>query len=242
MTSRAIALWLLLALVAPAHALTLLTEENAPLNYTDKGKVTGFSTEVLEEMGRRAKIPMTIEVLDWKVAYERAQSAKDTCIYSTARLENRERIFRWVGPVAYTRWGVYGKQGFSAPVKSIADLKPFRIGGVVYDAKTEFLKQSGVTNISEVTEDRMNPPKLTTDRKAVDRIDLWVTTVANAKNIAAKAGVTDLKLVYVVREAESFLACSPATASATTKALDDALQSMRKDKSWNRIADKYDVK
>ena len=242
MTSRAIALWLALALVAPAHALTLLTEENAPLNYTDKGKVTGFSTEVIEEMGRRSKIPMTIEVLDWKVAYERAQSAKDTCLYSTARLENRERIFKWVGPVAYTRWAVYGKEGFSAPVKAISDLKPFRIGGIVYDAKTEFLKQSGITNIVEAKEDRMNPPKLTLDRKEIDRIDLWITTMAHAKKVAEQAGVKDVKLVYMVREVESFLACSPATPTATTKALDEALQSMRKDKSWNRIADKYDVK
>jgi len=29
------------AIVAPAHALTLITEENPPLNYTEGGRVTG---------------------------------------------------------------------------------------------------------------------------------------------------------------------------------------------------------
>lgn len=242
MNARAVIAALLGVITAPAFALTLLTEENPPLNYTESGKVTGFSTEVLEEMGRRAKVPLTVEMLDWKIGYERAQSAKETCLYSTARLENRERIFKWVGPIAYTRWGVYGKEGFAAPVKTIADLKPFRIGGVVYDAKTEFLKQSGVTNIVEAKEDRLNPPKLTLDRKAVERIDLWVTTMAHAKKVAEQAGVKDVKLVLEVRKADSFLACSPSTPTAMLKALDDALQSMKKDKSWDRIAAKYDAR
>ncbi len=39
---------------SPSRALTLLTEENPPLNYTEKGKLTGMATEVVAEMAKRA--------------------------------------------------------------------------------------------------------------------------------------------------------------------------------------------
>ena len=46
-----------LALVGPrAHALTLVTEENPPFNYTEQGKVVGMSTEIVVELGKSSSI------------------------------------------------------------------------------------------------------------------------------------------------------------------------------------------
>lgn len=75
----------------PALALKVLTEENPPLNYTENKKLTGMATEVVQEMGKRAKTELDFEVIAWSKAYERAQADKETCLYSTARLPNRER-------------------------------------------------------------------------------------------------------------------------------------------------------
>ena len=108
------------------------------------------------------------------------------------------------------------------------------------DAKTEFLKQEGVTNIIEVEDDKLNPGKLTLNRKEAQKIDLWITSVANAKQVAARAKVADIKLVYAVREAESFLACSPRTSAATLKALVDALEGMKKDGAYAKIIKAYE--
>ena len=71
--------------------------------------------------------------------------------------------------------------------------------GVARDAKTEFLKQWGVTNIVEVEDDKLNPGKLTLNRKEAQKIDLWIASVATAKRVAAQAKVSDIKLVYTVR-------------------------------------------
>lgn len=226
----------------PSLALTLLTEENPPLNYTENGKVTGMATEVVVEMGKRAKVPMAFEVLAWKAGYERAQSDRDTCLYATARLVNRERLFNWVGPIAVSRWSLFAKQGFNQSIGNLNDAKPFRIGGVTYDAKTEYLKQNGVTNIVEVADDKLNPGKLTLDRKKTGYIDLWITTTARAKMVAAQAGVKDIKLVYTVRESETFLACSPRTSAETIKALTGALESIKKDGTYKKIIDRYESK
>ena len=51
-TTRTLLSFLAVAMTAPAaDALTLLTEENPPFNYTEKGKVAGLSTEVVSELG-----------------------------------------------------------------------------------------------------------------------------------------------------------------------------------------------
>ena len=229
-------------LPSPSRALTLLTEENPPLNYTENGKLTGIATEVVVETGKRANVPMTFEVLAWKDAYRRAQSARDTCLYATARLDNRERIFNWVGPIAVSRWAFFAKQGFAQHIGSLNDAKPFRIGGVTYDAKTEYLKQNGVTNIFEVADDKLNPGKLTLDRKETGRIDLWITNATRARWVAAQAGVKDIMPVYTVREEETYLACSPRTAAETIKALTGALASIKKDGTYKTIVERYDNK
>ena len=224
----------------PALALKLLTEENPPLNYTENKKLTGMATEVVQEMGKRAKMTLDFEVMAWNKAYEKAQADKETCLYATARLPNRENAFKWVGPIAANKWGLFALGGFKQEIKALKDARPFRIGGVARDAKTEFLKQEGVTNIFEVEDDKHNPGKLTLNRKEAQKIDLWITSVANAKRVAAQAKVTDIKLVYLVREAESFLACSPRTAPATLQALADALDGMKKDGSYARIIKAYE--
>ncbi len=53
------------ALAAPVQAVTLLTEENPPFNYTENGKLTGLVTELVVEAAKRANVPYTIEVLPW---------------------------------------------------------------------------------------------------------------------------------------------------------------------------------
>lgn len=232
----------LFTLSQPASALKLLTEENPPLNYTENHKLTGMATEVVQEMSRRAKVPVEFEVMVWAKAYKRVQIDKETCLYSTARLENRELVFKWVGPIAVNKWGLFAKSGFSQPIKTLADVKPYRIGGVTRDAKTEYLKQNGITNIFEVDDDKLNPPKLTLDRKEPQRIDLWVTSIARTKEVAAQAKALDVKLVFVVREADSYLACNPRTSEATLKALSAALDEIKKDGTFKKIVGRYESK
>jgi polar amino acid transport system substrate-binding protein len=224
----------------PALALKLLTEENPPLNYTEGKKLTGIATEVVQEMLKRAKMKPDIEVMSWDKAYEKAQADKETCLYATARLPNRENAFKWVGPIAMNKWGLYALGGFKPELKTIAEVRPFRVGGVERDAKVEFLRERGVTSVLEEKDDRQNPSKLTLNRKEPLKIDLWITSIASAKKVAAQAKVTDLKLVLVVNEADSYLACSPRTAPATLKALAAALDSLKKDGSYEKIVKAYE--
>jgi polar amino acid transport system substrate-binding protein len=224
---------------APAHALTLITEENPPLNFAEGGKVTGYATDVVTEMSRRAKVPVKIELMAWAKGYPMAQAGKDHCIYSTARLPARERQFQWVGPIAFNRWGVFARKDFGGSIGALGDLKPHRIGAVTFDAKADFLKENSVVNLLLVEKDADNPPRLFLPRTDPNYIDLWVTSLFGAQKTAgAKAG--DLKLVYTIRDVPSWLACSPYVSKDTLGKLAAALASMNQDGTMSKIAGNYE--
>jgi len=96
----------MIGLNARAEALLLTTEEAPPFNYTseDGKSITGSATEIVREAFRRAGLAYRIEIYPWARAYHLAQTEADTCVFSTTRTEEREKLFRWVGPVATSEW------------------------------------------------------------------------------------------------------------------------------------------
>lgn len=237
---------LLTALAACLHAapaaavLAFLTDENPPFNYTEKGRLVGVATEIVQAMAARAGLPVKTEVLAWDKAYVRTQGQRDTCLYSTARFENRERLFLWVGPVATNHWAVYGKPDFAPPLRSAKDLAPYRIGTVVRDPKVDFLRENGVTEVRQARDDAQNPARLFLPRESPDYIDLWITDLHAGRELAAAAKVPGVKLVLVAAEQPLFLACNPQTDRRTVKALADALDAMKADGAFQRISADHD--
>jgi len=229
-----------LTLAAPAaEALTLVTEEDPPFNYTEQGKVAGMSTEIVAELGKRSGIPLQIQSMPWEQAYLAAQRDKDTCIYSTARLENRERLFSWIGPIAVNQWVLIGKGDFAGNVKTVEDARKYRVGVVAKDAKVEFLMSKGVTDLREVSEDGLNPTRLVLGRDDPDHIDLWATSAYGARRTAARAKVKDIKRVINLTRIPLYLACGVNTSPQTVRALRRAFEQIAKDGTLRKITARY---
>lgn len=228
-----------LFLAAPAAgALTLVTEENPPFNYTDQGKVVGISTEVVTELAKRGAIPVQIKSMPWEQSYIAAQRDKETCIYSTVRLDNREQIFIWIGPIATNQWALIGKSDFTG-VKKVEDARKYRVGVVAKDAKVEFLMSKGVTDLREVTDDGLVPPRLMLGKDDPNHLDLWATSAYGARRTAARANVKDIKLVLNLHRVPLYLACGRNTAPETVKALNQAFDRATKDGTIKRITSQY---
>ena len=221
---------------AQAQSITFLTEQNPPFNFAQGGKPAGMSTDIVNEMVKRAGVTGRFEILPWDSAYRRAQTDKDTCVYSTARLENREKLFGWIGPIATNRWVLVAKDDFPGTIKSDADARKYKIGAVKADAKAEFLRAKAITNIFESDSEEQIPPKLFLKKDDPARIDLWVSGLYAYKTVAETAKVTGVKPVYVVGAQELYLACSPRTSDAAFKKLGAALQSMRKDGTSGKLS------
>jgi polar amino acid transport system substrate-binding protein len=230
----------LVAVATPVAALSLLTEENPPFNYTEKGKLEGSATDVVRDMASRARVAAKFDVLPGDKAFVRAQANRDTCVFATPRLENRERLFVWIGPIATNLWAVYGRGDFAPSIRTVKDLSPYRIGTVARDPKAEFLRENGVTDVRAFREDALNPQRLFLARDNPDHIDLWITDLYSGRAIAKAAKVKDIKLVFIAGEQPLFLACSPQTDPNIVKALAEALETMKADGSFKRITAEYE--
>ena len=226
--------------VAPAQAVTFLTEEDLPFSFTEKGKLRGSAAAIAQDMATRAGVPAKVEVLPWDKAYVRTQGHKDVCLFPTARLENRERLFLWVGPIALNPWAVYGKGDFALPIRSVKDLAPYKIGTVLRDAKNEFLRENAVNELRAAREDVENPPRLLLPHDHPQHIDLWITGLYAGRNAAKAAKVADIKLVFIVNEEPLYVACNPQTDRKVVTALADALAGMNADGTVNRITAEYE--
>lgn len=226
-----------------AMALTLLTEQNLPFNGSVEGKSdgrpVGLSVEVLTEAARRAGLSPTISVQPWADAYLRAQVDKETCLFSTARLENRERLFRWVGPVANNRWVIFAPEEFKPVIKTITDMRRYRIGAVASDAKAEYLKGKGVAPFIEDDDDSRHPARLFLPRDHPQRIDLWVAGEMTGRQLAARAKVPAIKVVFMLREEPLWLACSPRTSKDTLTRLQGAIDAMVRDGTLKSISARF---
>lgn len=225
---------LTLASATSVHALDLATEDNAPFNYLEGKQVKGLSTDIINEMGRRAGVPIKIQVTPWPRAYQAALGTPESCVYSTVRLPEREQLFKWVGPLATNKWALFAKNDFSKPIAKIEDAQHYRIGGVIMDAKSLYLKSIGFSNFDLVGDDNLNQAKL-----LAGRIDLWVSGLYRVNHIAQQNGGKAIKPVLIVREVEYFLACNPNTSDATIASLTRALQGMQKDGSLKELTARY---
>jgi len=228
---------LTVVVLQPAHAVTFLTEDNPPLNFTREGKLAGISTAVVLEMAKRAGVPAQTSMIAWTEAYARAQAEPEACVYSTARLASRNNLFQWVGPISRGYWSAFALEDFNEKLTKVDDLKAFRIG-IVGDARAQYLRERGFTLLLENDRDRDNPAKLTLDRNKAGGIDLWVTQGYNAREVALEAGVPGVKVVFsAIMSQDYWLACNTKMPRETVRALTNALNEMKKDGSHRKLTD-----
>lgn len=112
-----------------AHAVTfkIMTEEYPPFNFTEGGKLTGLSTEVVLQLAKNVGHPNDIEMLPWARAYGLIQQNEGLILFSMTRTEERENMFKWVGPVASNKWVFFAKKGSGVTLGSLADAVAFHI-------------------------------------------------------------------------------------------------------------------
>ncbi len=226
---------LLFALItAPAFAenLVITTEDYPPFNMTVSGKISGISTETVEEMAKRAGVGIAISLYPWERAYNMAQQDGKTCVYSTTRTTQRESLFKWVGPLVNNNWVLYAKADAKA-VGKLEDTKAAKIGGYRGDAIANFLKEGGY-KVEETNNDSQNPEKL-----LAGRIDYWATGEQLGAHLAKQKGITGIKPVLTFKETQMYLACNKGVPDAVVTKLNDALKAMVSDGTVAKIGKKY---
>jgi len=82
--------------------LTIFTEYFPPFNYEEDGQVKGIAVDLLHAIFKQMKldIPATKVVqVPWSRGYSEAQTRPNVLLFSTVRTAEREKMFKWAGPI-----------------------------------------------------------------------------------------------------------------------------------------------
>ncbi len=213
-----------------------MTEEYPPFNYTEDGKITGLSTDVMMELTKRVGHSSDFEVLPWARGYGLIQKKSGQILFSMTRTEAREELFKWVGPVASNKWVFFTKKGSGVTITSLDDAKKVKkIGTYKDDAAETFLKEEGFQNLDSVVNDELNVPKL-----MAGRINLWIVGELQGIYKAKAKGVSDdLEKVMDIKDTQLYIAFSKDTADEDIAKWQKALDDMKADGSYDTILKKY---
>lgn len=221
-----------------AQDLTIYTEASGDAQMVDEnGKLTGSVVELFQELQKRVGNRSIIELVPWARGYKALQENANTILFSVTRTPEREKLFKWVGPVIRAKWYFYAKKGSGIKIQKLEDAKKVtRIGTYKDDAREQFLKQNGFTNLESAPNNEPNFKKL-----VLNRVDLIVLTNVGAGITAKKAGYTmeDIEVVFEIKSTDLYIAFSSGTSDETVERWRSALGVMKKDGSFKKIYQKW---
>lgn len=221
------------ALTAQATELTLTTEDYPPFNYGKDGQVVGLATDIVKKLMERTGTKGSFALYPWQRAYTMAQEDPNTCVYTMARTEAREALFKWVGPLAFDNWVLFAKADSPIKADKIEDLKSYTIGGYQGDAATDYFIQRQF-KVEVVPNNRYNPKKLESGR-----IDLWVMGDISGRFLAGQEGVTAIKPIITIKESALYLGCSKSVSDEVITKLNTELKAMHTDGTIAAIQKNY---
>jgi polar amino acid transport system substrate-binding protein len=229
---------LLATLAAPAQHLTIYTEINAPLQYLgDDHKLTGLAVEVVREIQRRIGSEDPIELVPWARGYVELETLPNIVLFATARTAQRNDLFKWVGPFDETAFSLYVKADSKISLKSLEEAKSLEcIGVYTNDVRDLYLTKEGFKNLDRTVDNVANVKKLMSGR-----IDAFASAQVSIEDLAKSAGykAEDMKVALTFLKVQQFIAFSKKTPDATVKAWADAFETMKKDRTFERIFRTY---
>jgi polar amino acid transport system substrate-binding protein len=215
----------------------IMTEEYPPYNYSVKGKLTGLSYDVVKVILQRIGHPDNIKKLPWSRSYNIIQNKKGYMLFSMTRTKEREKMFKWVGPVASNKWVFFAKKGSNLKIRSLNDAKKVKKVGTYKDDATEaYLKGKGFNNLKSVINDDLNVKLL-----MAGRINLWITGELQGFHKVKAQGMSTSKIkkVFTVKNTQLYIAFSKGTSNKDIRKWQKALDSMKKDGTYKIIVKKY---
>ena len=223
------------------YRVVLLTENFPPYNMATNGKnyareenLDGIAVEVVRETFKKAGIAyhMTLR-FPWARIYKMALETPNHAVFVAAKLPERERLFKWVGPIGPDDWVMLARADSNINLISLEQAKSYRVGAYKGDAIDEHLRKQGLEPISSLR-DQENAHKL-----AEGKIDLWATGDPAGRYLAKQEGITGLKTVLRFDSAELYMALNPETPDEVIERLQAALDELRAAGEVDRIFQKY---
>lgn len=223
------------------YKVVLLTENFPPYNMAINGKnfareenINGIAVDIIREMFKRAGIQYNLSLrFPWDRIYKLALEKPDYGVFVTARLPEREALFKWVGPIGPDDWVLLGRSDSTIRLNSLDEAKQYKVGAYKGDAIAEYLVEKGLQPITALR-DQENAKKL-----MAGQIDLWASGDPAGRYLAKQEGITGLKTILRFDSAQLYLALNKEVSDEVVQKLQAELDKMRSEGLVDQIQGNY---
>lgn len=226
-----------------AAEIKVVTYEWPPYNYREDGKIIGISTEIVRAILNKANIKADYGIYPWARGYEMAKKMKNILIYTIRRIPDREKLFKWIGPIAppSNSYLYKLKKNKNITIHTLEDAKQYRIGVVNGDSMHQYLLGYGFEdekNLKLVVRDTQNLRKLFAGR--IDLI-IWTELTLPIKAKAVGLPYNQLEKVFLLwKDKEGYyLAFSNQTPDELVERVEIAFKQIKNEGVLEFVVEKY---
>ena len=224
----------------------IMTEELPPYNFNKDNQVYGISADILLQLMAKNNISIQredIQLLPWPRAYIMVQNRPGSILFSTARTLQREKLFKWVGPITNLSIGLIALKKNKIQLQSLEDAKKYTVGTIRDGAPEQLVLKAG---IAEKDLDRIASPESNIKKLQAGRIDLFAFSVPSTRYLMIRMGIDpdNYESVYTLKQAALYYAFHKDTDEQLIQALNTTLQELKQPdttgkSSVDRTVEKY---
>jgi polar amino acid transport system substrate-binding protein len=218
------------------NTISLMTEDLPPYQFEKSGEITGAAADVVHEICNRIGHEYNTQILPWSRAVNYLEQKENTAVFCMARTEQRENLYKWVGPIIDFKEVMYAKKGTGLKINTLDDAKAVKgIGVNLNSASHQFLVEKGFKNVFPGGQDEAVKMLL------AGRLDLWLTGDLVGIDIAKKNGLdpAQLEMVYVNNQLKFYIAFNKNTPMDIIKKWQKTLDDIKADGTYNRLLAPY---
>lgn len=216
----------------------MMTEDFPPNQYMKDGELRGISVNIVRELMHRLGYDPRIELVGWNAGYQKILNPenKNHALFITIRTEEREKLFKWVGPISHADTRLFKKKGNPFECNTLDDARKAKAIGVSLNfADHIFLREKGFKNLI-VNRD----PKHTENLKLLvyDRVDL-ISSQADRAHITALIDGVDPDLIVATNcqlfKHDNSIAFSLGTSDSVIEKWQNELDKMRREPIYQAL-------
>lgn len=222
----------------------MMTENYPPYNFSQDNKLQGISVDLMEAMLKKtgsAKTRKDMHLLPWARGYYYLQNENSNCLFATTRTEEREKLFRWVGPICDTTIVLTSRKDRKVFIKTADDLKKYRIGAVIKDIGEQLLLEAGLTAKEIDTTGGSKAIFKSIKKMNIDRMDAFAYEENVIKWELKRQGfdINQYETVYVLQTGELYYAFHKDTPDDIVNAFQHALNELKREGEYLKIKNAY---
>jgi len=232
-------------MISSAHAetFTVFTNSVPPIKFVEDNKLRGVAGEILDALLRRTNHNVdTVIALPLKAAYEQVRLTKNSICPALGRTPQREKHFKWVGPVYSTRFGLIVKKSRFEELKQV-NSSDLIVGSVAHSVpEQKYREKFPSRNVHKI------PSTAQAIRQLSDNtIDILVFALTPAFHLIAHEGLDphDFVVLNEIDSVDLYIAFNLGTSDLIIQQFQDALEDMKrsddKDNEYSRIISRYFV-